>query len=394
VRDFGVEFEMIGISRAAVRNAVVAVTYVNERGERVNERAVVESYGHVSSTTNWRVVTDASVADGCELVSPIMQGGASFELSVARCVAVAEAVRAAGARIDRRCGLHVHVNARDLSGRAMAMLISRFSRFESDFDAVMPESRRGSNNQYCSSVRDAIRVYDRGALVNTAIELGENVSRVANMFYTRYIKLNTTAYSRHGTVEFRQHNGTVDGTKVENWIRFVVAFVNESVARAAYIESAQRATAAAAAPVAAAPVAVAAAPVRARRRSGIRNGQPTKLQIMTDALLSTATGITVEYMQALTGWSHAAVRRGLSLISQHGYEIHRQRVAPGQTIYWASRRDDTAAAAPVPPVPPVPVPVPTPGEDSFFAGVPENVRRFYVARATHFATRAATRTAA
>jgi hypothetical protein len=45
----------------------------------------------------------------------------------------------------------------------------------------------------------------------------------------RYFKVNLQALRVHGTVEFRQHSGTVDGTKVENWVRFLLGFVERSI---------------------------------------------------------------------------------------------------------------------------------------------------------------------
>ena len=35
------------------------------------------------------------------------------------------------------------------------------------------------------------------------------------------MKVNLEAYSRHRTVEFRQHSGTINFTKIENWVRFL-----------------------------------------------------------------------------------------------------------------------------------------------------------------------------
>ena len=37
----------------------------------------------------------------------------------------------------------------------------------------------------------------------------------------RYYKVNLEAYSRHRTVEFRQHSGTINFAKMEKWIRFL-----------------------------------------------------------------------------------------------------------------------------------------------------------------------------
>lgn len=44
----------------------------------------------------------------------------------------------------------------------------------------------------------------------------------------RYQKLNLEALDDHGTLEFRQHNGSIDPKVVTSWIRFVVNFVERS----------------------------------------------------------------------------------------------------------------------------------------------------------------------
>lgn len=75
----------------------------------------------------------------------------------------------------------------------------------------MPQSRR--QNYYCkglssisaSDIQAAQSIYDLRAA------FGNN----------RYRKVNLEAYARHRTVEFRQHSGTTNFTKMENWIRFL-----------------------------------------------------------------------------------------------------------------------------------------------------------------------------
>ena len=43
-----------------------------------------------------------------------------------------------------------------------------------------------------------------------------------------YYKVNAESYSIHNTVEFRQHSGTIEIEKMENWIRFLDSLVKYS----------------------------------------------------------------------------------------------------------------------------------------------------------------------
>jgi hypothetical protein len=47
---------------------------------------------------------------------------------------------------------------------------------------------------------------------------------------SRYCKLNLQAYyGAHGkTVEFRQHQGSIEGTKIINWIKFLLRMCTEA----------------------------------------------------------------------------------------------------------------------------------------------------------------------
>jgi hypothetical protein len=42
---------------------------------------------------------------------------------------------------------------------------------------------------------------------------------------TRYCKLNLSSYRRHGTVEFRQHSGTLDAGKAKQWTMFCLRMI-------------------------------------------------------------------------------------------------------------------------------------------------------------------------
>jgi hypothetical protein len=184
-----------------------------------------------SSTKGWKITDDGSIVgnDTVELVSPILSGPAGL-LEVAK---VVELMAAAGAKVNKSCGFHVHVDAQDLSGKTLLNVYRRYALHEAQIDTFMSASRRGNNNAYCES---STRSLDRLNLATTDM----SPDQIANLmdeywvsgqgcFGGRYNKVNLCAYLRHGTIEFRHHGGTMNVNKVLNWIAFCVNFVVVSI---------------------------------------------------------------------------------------------------------------------------------------------------------------------
>lgn len=210
-RTFGVEIECKGISRSQACSAIQAAGI----------QARIEAYGH-SRPRMWKLVTDASVVQGFEVVSPVLRG----ENGIEEVRKVAKALTSAGASVDRSCGLHVHVSAQGMSRDDLLNIVCRYARFEDEIDGFMPRSRRGSSNTYCQSHRRWIS--NPSSLIRSVNSGGNRPEAVANVFYDRYFKVNLQSYIRQGTIEFRQHSGTTNADKIENWIRFCVNFVEQS----------------------------------------------------------------------------------------------------------------------------------------------------------------------
>lgn len=206
-KKFGVEIEFSGISEArtlaALRNAGIQVQ--------------AERYNHTDHADHWKIVPDGSVANGREVVSPILCGMDGL-LEAAR---VATALNKAGATINQTCGLHVHFDAAELSVNAVRTICERYAKHEAQIDAFMPASRRANNNSYCRTLAGVVGRHD--------FKQARTVRDLAGAQETRYFKINLHAYLRHQTIEFRQHSGTVDATKIINWVLFLNAFIDESV---------------------------------------------------------------------------------------------------------------------------------------------------------------------
>lgn len=208
-RNFGIEIETISsMSMEEASRLIHRAGYRCEVGE-VDEEPL-EGF--------WKVVYDGSLDEGFEVVSPILSG----EEGIAEVRGVAKALVAAGVGVDRSCGLHVHVDAGDLRGSDIVNAVKRYAAHETAIDDFMPRSRRSENNHFCMPVDELIP-----GLVRRA-QQGMSVHQLCASVYERYYKLNVAAYVRHGTLEFRQHSGTVNGKKMANWIRFCVNFIEMS----------------------------------------------------------------------------------------------------------------------------------------------------------------------
>jgi hypothetical protein len=177
-----------------------------------------EEYG-IGTRDYWKVVEDGSVEGGWELVSPILYG----QNGIDEVVKVVEALKTAGCDVDHNCGFHVHVNAGDLSGASILNTLLRYAKHEGRIDNVVPGHRR--DNGYCYSVRDLYRplvaFLNQNPRCLPAVAAGKQESR--------YSKLNIQAFLKHGTIEFRQHEGTLHAPDISHWIRFCVQFVEDSI---------------------------------------------------------------------------------------------------------------------------------------------------------------------
>lgn len=206
-RTFGVEMEIIHNSETAVCRAI----------KNAGVECEIEGYNH-STRTHWKIVSDASVEGGFEVVSPVLKGTDGLNELEKVCGALVNA----GAKIKKCCGLHVHLGTSDFKTdiAVWKRLYKNYAALESAIDSFMPPSRR--NNSYCRS----LKVENWSAKIDGARNLEDLERRVTGR--SRYFKLNSQSYWRHHTVEFRQHSGSVEFEKVKNWILFCARFVEFS----------------------------------------------------------------------------------------------------------------------------------------------------------------------
>lgn len=177
----------------------VEVECINEIGERV------EGEG-------FQIVSDGSLSSGGEEHrSLILQGTRGLQIVEAHL----HELREHEYRVDKSCGLHVHVDACDLKPDDMINVLSFMRVFDNVFFALCSKERKKS--QYCGPLqisRDEIRSYRQRK---------EGIFPFFGL--SRYKGFNVQAYFEHGSFEFRYHQGTIDPQRIEQWILLCLSAV-------------------------------------------------------------------------------------------------------------------------------------------------------------------------
>lgn len=195
LRRFGVEIECVGATRAAI---------IRECGQR-GLAIFSEAYNHCDGS-NHKIVSDASIRgeNGNEVVTRPLH-----ELEELRILL--DALKAAGARVNKSCGLHVHMDAADLNIVQAVNIINNYYYLRHLINSSLPASR--VNNRYCQ-VKSYTDLVGRDNWYLT-------LDAFADAVRDRYVAVNIKAYKRHGTIEFRQHQGSLNFEKIKNWILFL-----------------------------------------------------------------------------------------------------------------------------------------------------------------------------
>lgn len=196
-RTFGVEIECYNASRPDIIRAARAHNQVVES----------QGYNHTDSGVA-KIVSDGSLsgANTNEVVLPPANDFAALE---AFCAALNEA----GAKVNRSCGLHVHIDARNMHPSVAWRVIHNYRLMYDDICHILAPSRINS----------------RWAMLNPEPRGVASWCALADLqCNSRYYAVNLYAYERHKTIEFRQHQGSVNFDKISRWVEFLQTLVRLS----------------------------------------------------------------------------------------------------------------------------------------------------------------------
>jgi len=238
VSTFGPEFEAMPKSGYSNQQAQEAIyNDMQAAGLRCRiYRGVVHT-----TTPHWKIVPDGSVHGGFELVAPILKGEAGI-----REMKTVVRIATRYSRITQACGLHTHFGVMDkrtfnrtgnlvwhemthdqqqrcLRSRQVKRMQVRLNNIMAHFEPaidwlVSPSRRAGRNGTMCGGgSHTRIPSYESEPYINSRRFASQGPTGGGR--FGRYMKVNFHALARHGTVEFRQHQGTMNAVKSEMWIK-------------------------------------------------------------------------------------------------------------------------------------------------------------------------------
>jgi len=218
---FGIEIETSGQSITEIKNAL--------RHNEIN--------GCI-------VKPDGTPNVDCEIVLPPL---APCDFAFDYIKKVCRVLQNIGCRINRQCGLHVHIsnaqtlrnNPTDLASRsiqytertgrfiggseffgdpmdavAVKDIMTRYANAQPIINSMFPSSR--TSNRYCNVMR------------TNRLDTARTIEQLRDATTGKFSVINLNHW-RNGTIEFRQASGTIEADKIINWVLFLINLVHHTI---------------------------------------------------------------------------------------------------------------------------------------------------------------------
>ncbi|MEA4922838.1 MAG: amidoligase family protein [Eubacteriaceae bacterium] len=238
---YGIEIEMTGITRATAASCVAK--YFSTRYSRAY--GVYDTYlVPDQSDRTWKVMYDGSIrpqeyADGhltrttqpeykVELVSPIL----CYE-DIETLQEIIRLLFAAGARCNKSCGIHVHVDASAYKPQTLRNIINIVAAKEDLLYKALnvDPSRVCFCKKVNSDLIDSINRHRPKTMdeLRTAWYAEFPYNTRGHYNDSRYHGLNLHATFTKGTIEFRLFNGTLHAGKIKTYIQLSLAISHQAL---------------------------------------------------------------------------------------------------------------------------------------------------------------------
>jgi Putative amidoligase enzyme len=242
---FGVELETLApirldrysepsnCPRADVCDAIMSVVGGEKfyRGDGYDTWGVIDSVGR-----EWQVKRDSSLRaeyrdQEAEIVTPILL----YPHGLTLLGDIAAAVRAIGGTVNPYCGMHVHIDADGMGGKALTNLMNLvYGREAFLYRALAVSDHRAY--RYCQFIDadtiERVNAHHTESLVDFCgywYGSSDAVRRTRHHYDdTRYRALNLHSYFYRGSIEFRYFGGTLDADVIRAAVQLSAALVRRA----------------------------------------------------------------------------------------------------------------------------------------------------------------------
>jgi hypothetical protein len=225
---FGIELElMVNDPSVSVKSMI---KYLNNRNVNINK----------NDKNAWKIMSDNSIQcspmmKNCltfELVSPIFEG--DFGLyEIGSTISIISSLK--NISVNSSSAFHVHIDPKmgnklmNIDLIALKNISKSWMKYEEAFELLISQSRL--NNKYCQSnrkLRSKMTDKEINQFIDNEIQdLDDLITFICGD--SRYVKFNLYSLKKHGTIEFRLHQGTYEKEKIQHWIRLLLLFVKNSM---------------------------------------------------------------------------------------------------------------------------------------------------------------------
>lgn len=239
---FGIEIETIKQDRRTVARAIQSV--VGGTYRHVGTPLCYDPYEvKAGDGRTWKVMADSSLNNvpmnlRAEVVSPILT---KEDIPVLQ--EVIRAIRRCGAKVDEKCGIHIHIGANAFDGKHLGILAKMVYKQEPLILAALEVSTQRLSHYTKRINPDLIRKIETWKPKTmdqmNRIWYGFHNENPTHYDATRYHGVNFHNVWFRGTVEFRWFEATLHAGKVKAYVQFVMALAEKAL-RSRCAQSKQR----------------------------------------------------------------------------------------------------------------------------------------------------------
>lgn len=189
---------------------------------------LARSMGIGKAVEDGSLSTDAHGDVGIEFVTNILQGDSGLQT-------IKKFLNEIGryGYVNSSSGLHVHVGAPDFkeatkSAKRVTLAMIHYGSVEEVFDKLVADNRKKNNSRWAQgmNIEKILKNYEKIlAKEKHGYGLVDSPAEMLSQ-YDRYFKLNVMSLPKHGTLEFRQMEGSLNYQTVSNWISICTSFVD------------------------------------------------------------------------------------------------------------------------------------------------------------------------